>query len=185
MKVGDRFFRSIWPAANGRDVEIIDQTKLPHRFEIVTLRSLAEAATAIRDMLVRGAPLIGATAAYGFYLGLLEGSSDAEMSRIGETLIRCRPTAVNLRWAVDRMLDKLAAIPEEQRAALAYREAAAICEEDVATNESLGTHGAAIIRDIWERKGGKEPVNILTHCNAGWLATVDWGTALAPVFKAF
>ncbi|MDH3346487.1 MAG: S-methyl-5-thioribose-1-phosphate isomerase [Desulfobulbaceae bacterium] len=185
MKVGDHSYRSIWPAVNGRDVEIIDQTKLPHCFEIVTLRNMEDAAKAIRDMLVRGAPLIGATAAYGFYLGLHEGASDGDMARIGKTLTGCRPTAVNLRWAVERMLTKLSPIAEDQRLAAAYLEAAAVCEEDVATNEALGNHGAALIRDIWERKDKKEPVNILTHCNAGWLATVDWGTALAPVYKAF
>ncbi len=139
---------------------------------------------AIRRMLVRGAPLIGATAAYGICLGLRRGVSSAVLEDMAGRLIACRPTAINLRWAVDRMLRVLLPLPEETRLAAAYREAGMICEEDVQTNEAIGRHGAGLIEAIWREKGAREPVHVLTHCNAGWLATVDWGTALAPIFKA-
>ncbi len=184
MKVGNISYRTIWLAADGRKVEIIDQTRLPHEFEIVTLSDLNDAVYAIKEMQVRGAPLIGATAAYGFCLSLAGGSDDSQLVNIGNVLKKCRPTAVNLRWAVDRMYHYLVKIPTEQRLDAAYAEAARICEEDVLANENLGRHGMELIQAIWEEKGRKSPVNILTHCNAGWLATVDWGTALAPVFKA-
>ena len=184
MDVNGTPYRSIWLADDGRQVEIIDQTRLPHEFVLVRLSTLAQAATAIRDMLVRGAPLIGATAAYGFCLGLQAHADDESLESIARTLLACRPTAVNLRWAVQRMLAVLKPLATSQRLVAAYDEAARICEEDVAANMAIGKHGAALLRDIWEKKGGKQPVNILTHCNAGWLATVDWGTALAPVFRA-
>ncbi len=184
MRVGERSYRSIWLGKDGRTVEIIDQTRLPHEFVIVSLISLDDAVHAISDMLVRGAPLIGATAAYGVSLGLSKGATDADIERIGATLVACRPTAVNLRWAVERMSHVLLPLPEEERIEAAYREAAIICEEDVAVNESIGIHGLRLIKEIWETKGKQGPVRILTHCNAGWLATVDWGTALAPVYKA-
>lgn len=184
MKVGSRWYRSIWLAPDGRNVEIIDQTRLPRVLEIVTLENLADATLAIRDMLVRGAPLIGATAAYGFCLGLADGATDDDIERIGEILLACRPTAVNLRWAVERMRKLLLSLSTKERLAAAYREAGLICDEDVQVNETLGAHGAELIRSIWEKKGKSGAVNILTHCNAGWLATVDWGTALAPVYKA-
>ena len=184
MEVNARPYRSIWLADNGRQVEIIDQTRLPHEFVVAKLDTLEDAATAIRNMLVRGAPLIGATAAYGFCLGVRENATDAALENIAERLIACRPTAVNLRWAVQRMLAVLSPAAIEDRLELAYKEAAIICEEDVATNSVLGKHGAELIRAIWEKKGKSEPVNIRTHCNAGWLATVDWGTALSPIFHA-
>ena len=184
MDVNGTPYRSIWLADDGRQVEIIDQTRLPHEFSVVTLATLEQAATAIRDMQVRGAPLIGATAAYGFCLDLHQGTSDDLLAKIAQTLVACRPTAVNLRWAVQRMLAVLQPLPEQDRLQAAYAEAAAICEEDVATNAALGRHGAELIRTIREKKGKSGPVNILTHCNAGWLATVDWGTALAPIFRA-
>lgn len=184
MQVNNKAFRSIWLSEDGWRVEIIDQTLLPHEFKVVVLESLDDAATAIRHMLVRGAPLIGATAAYGMCLGLRLGTSDSTVDRIGENLTDCRPTAVNLHWAVERMKSILLPLPEEQRIEAAYREAGAICEEDVQTNEALGENGLRIIREIWEKKNRKDTVHILTHCNAGWLATVDWGTALAPVYKA-
>lgn len=184
MDVNGTPYRSIWLADDGRQVEIIDQTRLPHEFSVVTLATLQQAATAIRDMQVRGAPLIGATAAYGFCLGLHQGTTDDLLAKIAQTLVACRPTAVNLRWAVQRMLAVLQPLPEQDRLQAAYAEAAAICEEDVATNAALGRHGAELIRTIREKKGKSGPVNILTHCNAGWLATVDWGTALAPIFRA-
>ncbi len=184
MKVGGRYFRSIWPGDDGRSVNIIDQTRLPHEFTVVSLQTLEDAARAIREMQVRGAPLIGATAAYGVCLGLREGTSDSDLERIGKQLISCRPTAVNLRWAVERMKSCLLPVPEDERLKAAWTEAALICEEDVRVNEAIGTHGLEIIRQVHEQKNSDEPVRVLTHCNAGWLATVDWGTALAPVYKA-
>lgn len=183
MRVGERAYRSIWLAADGWAVEIIDQTRLPFHFEIVRLESAAAAMDAIRRMLVRGAPLIGATAAYGICLGLRKDTYDRHLERLATELIDCRPTAVNLRWAVERMLALLGPLPPDRRLAAAYREAALICDEDVAVNEAIGTHGLGLIETLHRRKN-KEPVRILTHCNAGWLATVDWGTALAPVYKA-
>ena len=182
MQVGDRHYRSIWVTENGWQVAIIDQTRLPHEFVVVTLQTLEDAVHAIRNMLVRGAPLIGATAAYGVCLGIRQEGRDHDLKRIAATLLCSRPTAVNLRWAVDRMVQRLQSLAPDQRLAAAYREAASICEEDVTTNRAIGQHGAQLIRSIWKRTG--RPVNILTHCNAGWLATVDWGTALAPVYQA-
>jgi len=184
MKVNGKPYRSIWLAEDGRNVAIIDQTRLPHEFVIAVLANLDDAARAISDMLVRGAPLIGATAAYGMCLGLREGTADRDVERIGLVLVACRPTAVNLRWAVERMTGVLLPMPAEERLTAAYVEAGKICDEDVAVNEAIGTHGLALILDAWERKGRQGAVNLLTHCNAGWLATVDWGTALAPVYKA-
>lgn len=183
MNVDGTSYRSIWLAADGVGVEIIDQTLLPFQFKVVRLDSVEQAMAAISRMLVRGAPLIGATAAYGLCLGLRRDVATPALEAMAAGLIACRPTAINLRWAVERMLRLLLPLPEEQRLAAAYREAGLICEEDVATNESLGSHGAALIRQAHARNGGKV-VNVLTHCNAGWLATVDWGTALAPIFKA-
>ena len=184
MQVDNISYRSIWLADDGWRVEIIDQTRLPHEFKVVTLETLDDVAHAIREMLVRGAPLIGAIAAYGMCLGLRTGGTDKDIARIGRTLTDCRPTAVNLRWAVERMNSILLPLPEQQRTEAAYREAALLCEEDVHVNEAIGEYGLAIIRDCWEQKNRKGTVHLLTHCNAGWLATVDWGTALAPVYKA-
>lgn len=184
MLVDGKPYRSIWLAADGEAVEIIDQTLLPFVFQAARLSRLSDAARAIRDMQVRGAPLIGATAAYGVWLGLRQGAGEAQLHAIAGELIACRPTAVNLRWAVERMLAYLLPLPEHERRDAALAEAQRICEEDVRTNEAIGRHGAALIADIWRKKGEKEPVRLLTHCNAGWLATVDWGTALAPVYAA-
>lgn len=180
MKVGQGHFRSIW--VEGDAVRIIDQTRLPHEFVVVTLATLEEAATAIRDMWVRGAPLIGATAAYGVAIAMREDASDAGLARAHEVLVRTRPTAVNLRWALEEMARFLLPLAPSARADAAMARAAEIADEDVAINSSIGEHGLGIIRAIAERKGGV--VNILTHCNAGWLATVDWGTATAPIYKA-
>lgn len=182
MKVNGKPYRSIWLEDDGRRVTIIDQTKLPHQFETVSLETVADAAHAISDMLVRGAPLIGATAAYGVCLGLRKNGSDAMLDTVCSQLIQARPTAVNLRWAVERMRAVLTPLPPEQRLELAYREATDICNEDVHVNELLGDHGLQLIKKHQKQKD--RPVNILTHCNAGWLATVDWGTALSPVYKA-
>ena len=184
MKVNGQAYRSIWLAADGVGVEIIDQTQLPFRFKVVRLETLDEAMTAVSRMLVRGAPLIGATAAYGICLGLRQSVTSQALESMASRLIACRPTAINLRWAVERMLRLLLPLPEGQRLAAAYREAGRICEEDVATNEAIGRHGATLIRALRDKKQPGEPVNILTHCNAGWLATVDWGTALAPIYAA-
>ena len=184
MKVGDRHFRTIWVAADGRSVEIIDQTLLPHRFDTVRLRTLEDAARAIQTMQVRGAPLIGATAAYGVCLALGEDSSDAALDHACAVLAATRPTAVNLAWALDEMRAALAGTRRNDRPALAYEKAAAICEDDVATCRAIGGHGLGLIEAAWQRRGRTGAVNVLTHCNAGWLATVDWGTALAPVYLA-
>ncbi len=180
MKIGQDQYRSIW--VEDGQVKIIDQTLLPHKFFIVSLRTLAEAATAIRDMWVRGAPLIGATAAYGMAIAMREDASDAGLTLAHDMLIATRPTAVNMRWALEDMTALLRPLVPSGRAEAAMVRAAAIADEDVAINGAIGDHGLSVIRAIAERKGG--PVNILTHCNAGWLATVDWGTATAPIYKA-
>lgn len=184
MKVGDRHYRSIWLAEDGWSVEIIDQTRLPHAFSVLRLTTLEEAARAIRDMWVRGAPLIGATAAYGMALALRQDASDAAIEGAARTLLATRPTAINLRWAVEAARREVLAVPPAGRAAAAYANAAAVCEEDVAINRGIGEHGLALIRGAAELKPAGEPVNVLTHCNAGWLATVDWGTATAPIYRA-
>jgi len=185
MNVDGRSTRSIALAADGWAVEIIDQTRLPHEFVPRRLESLDDAAEAIRDMWVRGAPLIGATAAYGMALAMGADPSDENVIHAGEILLATRPTAVNLRWAVDDMRARLGALAPEARAAAAYGRAAQVCDEDVAINRAIGEHGLGIIREAWDRRGaGRERVHILTHCNAGWLATVDWGTALAPIYLA-
>lgn len=180
MNIDGKPTRTIWPA--GDAVEIIDQTRLPHEFVVKRLRSLDDAAEAISVMRVRGAPLIGATAAYGLALATADDVSDAALCAAGDGLIATRPTAVNLQWAVRRMLARLLPLAAAQRAAAAWAEAAAIADEDVAQNQAIGRHGAVLIEALAARKAG--PVNLLTHCNAGWLATVDWGTALAPVYAA-
>ncbi|MFN5828375.1 MAG: S-methyl-5-thioribose-1-phosphate isomerase, partial [Rhodobacterales bacterium] len=156
--------------------------RLPHEFIVVTLDTLGQAATAIRDMWVRGAPLIGATAAFGVAIAMRDDPSDAGLARAHATLIKTRPTAVNLRWALEEMARVLGPLAPPARAGAAMARAAAIADEDVAINAAIGDHGLPIIRAIADRKGG--PVRILTHCNAGWLATVDWGTATAPIYKA-
>ncbi|HYB09443.1 MAG TPA: S-methyl-5-thioribose-1-phosphate isomerase, partial [Alphaproteobacteria bacterium] len=184
MKVNDVPYRTIWLAEDGWSVVIIDQTKLPHLFETVRLTTLADAAHAIKDMLVRGAPLIGATGAYGMCLAVHADPSDAALDLAHEALLKTRPTAVNLRWALDDMREYLRNVRPGERAAAAYKRAAAICDDDVAINRALGGHGEKLIRKAWEEKGEHGRVNVLTHCNAGWLATVDWGTALAPVYTA-
>ncbi len=187
MKVNGTPTRTIWLAEDGKTVEIIDQTKLPHSWEIIPLRSMAEAARAIKDMWVRGAPLIGATAAYGMALAMTEDASDAGLQAAHDTLYATRPTAVNLRWALADMQTLLAPLPAESRSAAAYQRAAQICDEDVEINYAIGGHGLALFKEIWAKRKaqGAERLNVLTHCNAGWLATVDWGTALAPIYRFF
>ncbi len=183
MKVGGRPYRTIWLEPDGWAVGIIDQTRLPHRFETVRLETLEQAAHAIQAMLVRGAPLIGVAAAYGMALALRRDASDAALDHAAKTLLATRPTAVNLRWAVEDLRRRLKPLAPVERAAACYTRAGAMADEDVAINRAMGEHGLALIRAAQARRGGGR-VNILTHCNAGWLATVDWGTALGPVFCA-
>ena len=187
MKISGKHYRTIWPRdpreSGDGGVEIIDQTKLPHRFETAVLRNVQDAAHAIKAMIVRGAPLIGATAAYGMALAMREDASDEGLDRAHDLLLATRPTAVNLHWALKRMRDLLRNRPREERAALAWNEAARIADEDVETCRSIGEHGLKILREAAAKKNGKT-LNVLTHCNAGWLACVDWGTALAPLYMA-
>ncbi|MCB9948328.1 MAG: S-methyl-5-thioribose-1-phosphate isomerase [Rhodospirillaceae bacterium] len=184
MRVDGVHRRTIWLDPDGWAVGIIDQTRLPHDFVTTRLETVDAAAHAIRAMLVRGAPLIGATAAYGMALAMRADPSDAGLAAARAGLLATRPTAVNLRWALDAVCAALAPQPPHARAAVAYAKAAAICDEDAAICEAIGDQGLAVFQGAWDAKGGRGTLNILTHCNAGWLATVDWGTALAPVYKA-
>ena len=184
MKVEGQPYRTIWPAADGRTVEIIDQTRLPHAFVTISLETLDDAARAISDMQVRGAPLIGATAAYGMALAANADASDAALKEAAQTLAATRPTAVNLRWALDDMMVVLGQHPPERRVDAAWRRAAEICDDDVAICSVIGDHGLELLRAAWDSKSQSGRLNVLTHCNAGWLATVDWGTALSPIYKA-
>ena len=184
MKVDGRHIRSIWLEPDGHTVSAIDQRWLPHQFVVAHLTTCDAAADAIRSMLVRGAPLIGATAAYGMALGMRANASDAALDQAYTLLIETRPTAINLKWALDEMRSLLAPLSSSDRAAVAYSRAAEIAEEDIAINRSIGEHGLALIEKIAAAKKPGERVNVLTHCNAGWLATVDWGTATAPIYLA-
>jgi methylthioribose-1-phosphate isomerase len=183
MKVDGRHFRSIWLDPDGWSVGAIDQRKLPHEFVVARLTTCAEAADAIRSMLVRGAPLIGATAAYGMALAMRDDRSDAGIDRAYQTLLGTRPTAINLKWALDEMRAMLRRLPPSVRAEAAYARADDIAEQDIAINQGIAAHGLPLIEAIAARRPGM-PVNVLTHCNAGWLATVDWGTATAPIYLA-
>ena len=176
--------RTIWLAANRSTVKIIDQTRLPHEFIIVGLDTLDDAARAISNMQVRGAPLIGATAAYGMALAMGDNPSDIGVTIAYKMLYDARPTAVNLRWALDDLKAVLDPLPEGERKTAAYARAAEIADEDAEQCSSLGDHGKIIIEKMWHDKSRPERINVLTHCNAGWLATVDWGTALSPIYKA-
>ena len=183
MRINGKAYRTIWlDPGDGWSVRIIDQTRLPWSVDTVHLTDLAGAAHAIRSMQVRGAPLIGAAAAYGLALAVHSDPSTDAMEAAADILAATRPTAVNLRWALDRMLTRLRNTAPSRRAATAYAEAALIADEDVAQNQAIGRHGQGLISDVAIRRPG--PVNVLTHCNAGWLATVDWGTALAPIYTA-
>ena len=183
MKIDGVAFRSAWlDAQDGWSVHIIDQTRLPWSLEFVRLRDMRSAAHAIRSMQIRGAPLIGAVAAYGLALGVREDPSTVAMEAAAEHLGGTRPTAVNLQWALERMLTRLRNTPAAERIAAAYHEAGLIADEDVAQCEAIGEHGKGLIEAVAAGRAG--PVNVLTHCNAGWLAAVDWGTALAPIYKA-
>src|ERR1700732_3987340 len=176
--------RSIWLEPDGWSVGVIDQTVLPHRFATARLVTLEEAAHAIRAMVIRGAPLIGATAAYGICLALRADASDKALDRAHATLLATRPTAINLKWALDEMMAAVRNWPRAERSAAAYRRAAEICDEDVAINTAIGRNGLPLIEAIAARKKPGERVNVLTHCNAGWLAAVDVGTATAPIYLA-
>jgi methylthioribose-1-phosphate isomerase len=184
MKVDGKWMRSIWVEADRSTVGIIDQTLLPHRFETIHLATLDDVVRAIVTMQTRGAPLIGATAAYGICLALRADASDESLERAYATLLATRPTAINLKWALDEMMAAVRNRPRTERVAAAYQRAAEICDEDVAINEAIGRNGLKLIEDIAQRKKPGEPVQVLTHCNAGWLATVDWGTATAPIYMA-
>jgi methylthioribose-1-phosphate isomerase len=183
MRIDGKAHRSIWPHDDLKTVEIIDQTNLPHQFTTLTLTSVADAARAIKDMHVRGAPLIGVTAAYGIALAMRADPSDANLVTSAELLRATRPTAVNLAWALEDMRQHLLADRSEDRCAHAFARAAELAMDDIALCSAIGDHGLVLIREAQAKKAGK-PVNILTHCNAGWLATVDWGTATAPIYKA-
>jgi methylthioribose-1-phosphate isomerase len=184
MKVDGKAMRSIWLEPDGWSVGVIDQTTLPHRFATARLVTLEEAAHAIRAMVIRGAPLIGATAAYGICLALRADASDEALDRAYATLLATRPTAINLKWALDEMMAAVRNRPRADRPAAAYRRAAEICDEDVAINTAIGRNGLPLIEAIAARKKPGERVNVLTHCNAGWLAAVDVGTATAPIYLA-
>lgn len=189
MNIGQQLFRTIWPLVREKGehttycVAIIDQTVLPHEWRIITLDSVEQMVDAIRRMQVRGAPLIGAAAAYGMALASQESTGEQHLQAAASRLLASRPTAVNLRWAVERMMRTLLAVPEAQRCEYAWREADCIADEDVRSNQAIGQHGLALLQRLAVDKPGR--LNVLTHCNAGWLATVDWGTALAPVYAAF
>jgi methylthioribose-1-phosphate isomerase len=184
MNYQGKRWRTIW--RNDDDtVGVIDQRLLPHEFKTLTLRTMEDCAEAIRNMTVRGAPLIGATAAYGMVFAAQKDASDADLSTAYAVLHQTRPTAINLKWALDRMQAALSQLPVEKRLEAAWKRAAELCDEDVEINEAIGRHGLAIFREILAKKPAGSRLNVLTHCNAGWLACVDWGTALAPIFLAF
>ena len=180
MKIGGKSYRTIWFENNV--VKIIDQTKLPHQFIIKDLKTVKDSINAIKTMEVRGAPLIGATAAYGLVLSINENNDLSFLKQSSEQLINSRPTAINLKWAVDRMMKKLSGVNNKDILNIALEEAKAIAEEDVNFCKNIGLNGLKIIEEIANKK--KDTVNILTHCNAGWLATIDWGTATSPIYHA-
>ena len=180
MNINGKAFRTIW--FDNNIVKIIDQTKLPHQFIIKELKSVKDAILAIKNMEVRGAPLIGATAAYGLVLSIIEKNDQSFLKKSSEDLIKSRPTAINLKWAVDRMMKKLSGVNSEEILNIAIKEAKNICEEDVGFCKNIGVNGLKIIEEISKKK--KDTINILTHCNAGWLATIDWGTATSPIYHA-
>ncbi|EJD6671269.1 S-methyl-5-thioribose-1-phosphate isomerase [Providencia rettgeri] len=184
MNIEGKHYRTVWVSKDGKSVEIIDQTKLPFKFEVLTLDSAQKVATAIQEMWVRGAPLIGVVAAYGMALGMQQNPSDKNLQSSYDLLIKTRPTAINLKWALDRMMESLKDAPEQTRRDIAWELAGKLADEDVELCEQIGLHGVEIIREIASKKPAGSVVNILTHCNAGWLATVDWGTALSPIYKA-
>ena len=182
MKIEGKEYRTIWFDGQNQIVKIIDQTKLPHQFIIKELTTIKDAINAIKTMEVRGAPLIGGTAAYGIVLAIMENNELDFIKKSSEKLIQSRPTAINLKWAVDRMMKKLSGVNNNKILKVALEEAKLICEEDVKFCENIGLNGLKIIEEIYNKK--KDTVNILTHCNAGWLATINWGTATSPIYHA-
>ncbi|MBC7697210.1 MAG: S-methyl-5-thioribose-1-phosphate isomerase [Bacteroidia bacterium] len=191
MIVNQQSYRTIWPNVQAQFVEIIDQTKLPFTFEIARITNLPQMIVAIKTMQVRGAPLIGAAAAYGIALAMIEDTCDDYLHNAATQLIQSRPTAVNLKWAVQRMLRLLLPLPAASRLSAAWFEASIICDEDVVLNKAIGQHGLGLITTLMQTQARNQikdaqssQINILTHCNAGWLATVDYGTALAPIYAA-
>ena len=182
MKIEGKEYRTIWFDDKNQVVKIIDQTKLPHQFIIKDLKTVKDSINAIKTMEVRGAPLIGATAAYGLVLAIIENNDQTFLKKSSEDLINSRPTAINLKWAVDRMMKKLLGVNSDQILNIALNEAKEICEEDINFCENIGLNGLKIIEEIYNKK--KDTVNILTHCNAGWLATINWGTATSPIYHA-
>ena len=182
MRVEGKEYRTIWYDEKDQVVKIIDQRKLPHQFIIKDLKTVNDAINAIKTMEVRGAPLIGATAAYGLVLAIMKNNDQTFLKKSSENLINSRPTAINLKWAVDRMMKKLSGVNSNEILNLALNEAKEICEEDVKFCENIGLNGLKIIEEIYSKK--KDTVNILTHCNAGWLATINWGTATSPIYHA-
>jgi methylthioribose-1-phosphate isomerase len=183
MKIDGTHYRSVWVGQDGTTVHIFDQTRLPWALEVLALTDAEQTARAIATMQVRGAPLIGAVAAYGVALAMHADPSTDALERSSAALAAARPTAVNLRWAIERMLTRLRNTRVQDRRDAAYQEAGRIADEDAAQCEAIGTHGAELIEAVARNRAGR--VDVLTHCNAGWLATVDWGTALAPIYKAF
>ena len=181
MKIEGKEYRTIWFENNL--VKIIDQTKLPHQFVIKELKTVNDSINAIKTMEVRGAPLIGATAAYGLVLAILENNDQSFLKKSAEDLINSRPTAINLKWAVDRMIKNLTGVNSDKILEIALKEAMEICEEDIRFCENIGLYGLKIIEEVYNKK--KDTVNILTHCNAGWLATIDWGTATSPIYQGW
>lgn len=184
MKIGDKHYRSLWWDENQQVLQIIDQRRLPYEFQILNVETLQDYIDAIFQMRVRGAPLIGATAAYGMAHAMTQDSSDNNVQQAWKALYATRPTAVNLRWALDRCQQLILQTPVADRAKTSLQLAHEIADEDVEINKSIGEHGLRLIREIAERKAPGEPVQVLTHCNAGWLATVDWGTATSPMYHA-
>ena len=182
MKIQGKEYRTIWFDEENKLVKIIDQTKLPHQFIIKSLKTTKDAINAIKTMEVRGAPLIGATAAYGLVLAILENNDQTFLKNSSEDLISSRPTAINLKWAIDRMMKKISGVNSNEILNIALKEAKEICEEDVKFCKNIGLNGLKIIEEIYSKK--KNTVNILTHCNAGWLATINWGTATSPIYHA-
>ena len=182
MRIQGKEYRTIWFDEENKVVKIIDQTKLPHKFIIKDLKTVKDAINAIKFMEVRGAPLIGATAAYGLVLSIIENKDQTFLNKSSEDLIKSRPTAINLKWAVNRMMKKLSGVNSNEILNIAINEANEICEEDIKFCENIGLNGLKIIEEIYNKK--KDTVNILTHCNAGWLATINWGTATSPIYHA-
>tara|TARA_B100002052_G_scaffold126523_1_gene116020 strand:+ start:280 stop:1362 length:1083 start_codon:yes stop_codon:yes gene_type:complete len=182
MKINGKEYLTIWFDEEKKVVKIIDQTKLPHQFIVKDLKTVKDAVNAIKTMEVRGAPLIGATAVYGLVLAIIENNDQTFLKKSSEDLINSRPTAINLKWGVDRMMKKLSGVNSNEILNIALKEAKEICEEDINFCENIGLNGLKIIEEIYNKK--KDTVNILTHCNAGWLATINWGTATSPIYHA-